>query len=251
MDDTQGRVVASDAGAAVSLRGVSVGEGPGARLSAVSLDMPLGARTVVIGPNGSGKTSLLHVMHGLLLPDRGEVCLCEASGPSQSLRPGSFGFVLQKPVMLARTAQGNVEHALAVVGVPRHRRAALARGALERVGLLHRADHPARLLSGGEQQRVSIARACAIQPRALLLDEPTAHLDPGAVASIERHLLSLSAAGLGLVISTHDLGQARRLGQFMVLLHRGRVEEAGPADRFFAAPASEAGRRFLAGQWLE
>ena len=119
------------------------------------------------------------------------------------------------------------------------------------MGLGYAADRPARRLSGGEQQRLAIARAQSLEPECLLLDEPTASLDPAAGAAVERHLLALAARGIGLVMTTHDLAQARRVAQRIVLMHRGRVVEDGPADAFFASPRTDVARRFLAGDWLE
>ena len=121
----------------------------------------------------------------------------------------------------------------------------------QRVLDLPAAQRPARRLSGGEQQRVAIARAHALAPDCLLLDEPTSSLDPGACRAIEQHLLTLAARGCGFLMSTHDLGQARRLAEWMVFMHRGRVVEVGRAAEFFEAPRSEGARRFLAGEWLD
>ena len=153
--------------------------------------------------------------------------------------------------MLGRSALANVEHALAVRKVPGEHRRRLALEALNRVGLCSLAERYAPQLSGGEQQRLSIARALAASPRCLLLDEPTSSLDPGAAASIERLLRSLSAQGLGIVMSTHDLAQARRLATDVVFLHGGTVVESGSAQAFFSTPRTEAGRQFLAGDLPE
>ncbi|HWS74579.1 MAG TPA: ATP-binding cassette domain-containing protein [Quisquiliibacterium sp.] len=230
------------------LEGVSLRRGAHAVLDRVDLSLPVRARTVILGPNGAGKTSLLQVVHGLAEPDAGSARGRDASGMSTAWR---FGFVFQKPVMLRRSARGNVEHALAIAGLASRERRARANRALAEVGLLYAADRPARQLSGGEQQRLAIARAQAAQPDCLLLDEPTSSLDPSAAAGIERYLAALSSRGTGIVMATHDLGQARRLAQHVVFMHRGRVVEAGEAMSFFAGPRSDAARRFLAGEHPE
>jgi tungstate transport system ATP-binding protein len=227
------------------MRGVSANAGTIAVLQDVDLELPMSERTVVIGPNGAGKSSLLLAMHGLLGVASGSVGV----GGVAARRP--FALVLQKPVMLRRSALANVEHALRVAGVPQAEVPGRARAALADVGLGYALDRPARRLSGGEQQRLSIARANALEPQCLLLDEPTSSLDPAAGAAVERYLLQLSARGRGIVMATHDLAQARRIAQAVVFMHRGRVLETTAASRFFDRPTTDAARRFLAGEWLD
>jgi tungstate transport system ATP-binding protein len=212
----------------------------------VDLELSLADRTVVIGPNGAGKSTLLLAVHGLVPVSGGSIRV-----DAQPAVRRHFALVLQKPVMLRRSALDNVVHALRVAGVPPQGLALRAREALEDVGLGYVAERPARQLSGGEQQRLAVARANALDPDCLLLDEPTSSLDPGAGAAVERHLLQLSARGRGIVMATHDLGQARRFAQTVVFMHRGRVIEVGEASAFFARPRSEPARRFLAGDWLD
>ena len=237
---------------------VSVRHGEVQVLDVPALMLPLSQRTVILGANGAGKTTLLQLVQGLAQPTTGQVRRLSGAGLSGAGRPGTgptpavrLAYVFQKPVMLRRSAQANVEHALAMAGVPSHRRAAMAGAALDRLGLAYAAHRPARRLSGGEQQRVALARALALEPHCLLLDEPTASLDPGAAAAIERELLALAADGIGLVMATHDLAMARRLASHLVFVHRGRVLESGPADQCLQSPRHETLRRFLAGQWLD
>jgi len=257
--------------ARIRCSGVVVRRGEVQVLDGVDLDLPLQARSVLIGPNGAGKTTLLQTLHGLVRPSAGQVRVTRgaasggagtgaaatgaaevgAAGTGAADRAVRFGLVFQKPMMLRRTAAGNIAHALALAGVPASERAARAAAALDDVGLGYAAQRPARRLSGGEQQRVAIARAHALAPDCLLLDEPTSSLDPGACRAIEQHLLTLAARGCGFLMSTHDLGQARRLAEWMVFMHRGRVVEVGRAAEFFEAPRSEGARRFLAGEWLD
>jgi tungstate transport system ATP-binding protein len=226
--------------ACLRTRGLRVRIGTLDVLDGVDLDLPATGRTVVIGPNGAGKSTLLLALHGLVAPSAGAV----ERGPRLAL-------VFQRPVMLRRSVRANVEHALKVAGAPAAERRRRADAALDDVGLAYAAARPARALSGGEQQRLAIARAQALEPDCLLLDEPTSSLDPAAGAAVERHLLALSARGTGLVLTTHDLAQARRVAQHVVMMHRGRVVESGDAAGFFAAPRTEAARRFLAGDWLD
>jgi tungstate transport system ATP-binding protein len=195
-----------------------------------------GAPTVLLGPNGSGKTTLLKLAMGLLEPTAGRV---EARA---GLRKA---FVFQKPVMLRRTAAANVAFARETAGL-RLDLDAVAR-LLARVHLAPLADRPARRLSGGEQQRLALARALAREPNVLFLDEPTASLDPAQTKLVEEIVTDVSASGVKIVMATHDLGEARRLAGDVVFLANGRIAEHAPASRFFPMPATEAARRFVAG----
>jgi len=234
--------------APLRLRGVTVRAGQISVLNAIDLDLHPGRRTVIIGPNGAGKSTLLQVIHGLIQPDDGTV-LGEQSEVER--RPIRSALVFQRPVMLRRSVLGNIEHALHLAGVPGHLRRERALAALGTVDLTYAAERPARGLSGGEQQRLSIARAQALQPDCLLLDEPTTSLDPAAGAAVERYLMRLAQEGFGLIMCTHDLALARRFAQDAVLLHQGRVVESGSAQELFDSPRTDQARRFLSGEWLE
>jgi len=220
-------------------------------LKPVTMMLPLSGRTIVLGPNGAGKSTLLQLLHGMLLPDQGSVGIRRSGEAERPVGENELGFVLQRPVMLARSVLDNVTHALAVRGVARAGREARAQRELARVGLAELGARSARRLSGGEQQRLALARVMAADPACLLLDEPTAHLDPGATASIERLLGNWSAAGAGFVMSTHDLAQARRLADQIIFMHRGEVIEFSPASQFFSSPRTETGTRFLSGDLLD
>jgi tungstate transport system ATP-binding protein len=154
--------------------------------------------------------------------------------------------VFQRPVMLRRSALANVVYALDVAGVAGAEQA--AREALKEVGLAHLADRPARILSGGEQQRLALARAWALHPEVLFLDEPTANLDPHATREIEALIRAFDAAGTKIVMSTHNLAQARRLGDEVLFVHQGRLLEHAPVDRFFKQPASPEAAAFIKGE---
>jgi tungstate transport system ATP-binding protein len=215
-------------------------------LHGINFDLAPGPPTVLVGPNGSGKTTLLRVAMGLLTPSSGRVTW----NGKEIAKPVGRAFMFQRPVMLRRTVHANISYALAAAGVTRSERDDRARELLASVGLEGLADRPARHLSGGERQRVSLARALAKDPTVLFLDEPTASLDPAATQSIEQFLLAASERGVKVVMSTHDLHEARRLAGDVVLLHRGTIVEATPAATFFTEPCTELARRFLAGDLL-
>jgi len=215
-------------------------------LDRITLTLGPGVPTVLIGPNGSGKTTLLRLAMGLIVPSIGRV----SWGGQDILAPTHRAIMFQRPAMLRRSAAGNVNYALAAAGVARAARPARIAELMALVGLSGFGDRPARRLSGGEQQRVALARALARDPDVLLLDEPTASLDPAATKVIEDIVHAVSARRIKVVMSTHDLGQARRIGGDIVLLHRGRVIEQAPAETFFTHPKSEEARRFIAGELL-
>jgi len=204
------------------------------------------APTVLIGPNGAGKTTLLRAAMGLIPVSRGRITW----GGRDKAAPERLAILFQRPVMLRRSTAGNVRYALAAAGVPRAARNQRAAELLALVGLDGLERRPARRLSGGEQQRLALARALARDPAVLFLDEPTASLDPAATKAIEDIVRAVTAHGVKVVMSTHDLGQAKRLAGDVVLLHRGRLIESGPASEFFAHPRTQEARTFIAGELL-
>lgn len=215
-------------------------------LAEVDLTIDAGAPTLVLGPNGAGKSMLLRLLHGLLAPSAGRV-IWEGVTPNPERRQA---MVFQRPVLLRRSVLANALYPLRLAGIDAAEREARARDALALVGLADLADRPARLLSGGEQQRLALARAAALRPEILFLDEPCASLDPAATRAVEEIVGTLAARGTKIVMTTHDLGQARRLASDVVFLHRGRVREHTPAAEFFAAPTSEDAAVFLRGELL-
>jgi tungstate transport system ATP-binding protein len=214
-------------------------------ISGVSLAIEAGASTIILGANGAGKSVLMRLMHGLLQPTAGAVRWNEPDAASLRRRQA---MVFQRPVMLRRSALANVIYALALAGVPAAEREAQALAALDEVGLRHLAHRAARVLSGGEQQRLALARAWALHPEVLFLDEPTANLDPGAAREIETVIKAFDAAGTKIVMATHNLGQARRLGDEVIYLQAGRVMERAPIDKFFARPGTAEAAAFLKGE---
>jgi tungstate transport system ATP-binding protein len=215
-------------------------------LDKITLTFGPGAPTILVGPNGSGKTTLLRAAMGLITPTSGRVTW----GGRSDVPPERRAIVFQRPVMLRRSATGNVTYALAAAGAKRRERKARAAELLALVGLEGRGDRPARKMSGGEQQRLALARALAKDPDILFLDEPTASLDPAATRALEDLIRGIAARGIKVVMSTHDLGEARRLAGEIVLLHRGRIVEIADAGQFFTQPKTEDARRFIAGDLL-
>ena len=214
------------------------------------IDVTLGAgrRTIILGPNGAGKSLLLRLCHGLLKPTSGEIIWRGAGTSRRVIRRQAM--VFQRPVMLRRTAIGNITHTLKIRDVPRRERRERAEAALALAGLSHLANRPARLMSGGEQQRLALARAWVTEPEVLFLDEPTASLDPAATRAVESLVEGFHAAGTKIIMATHDLGQARRLADEIVFLHKGRLLEFAPADAFFDHPQTDEARAFVKGELL-
>jgi tungstate transport system ATP-binding protein len=206
----------------------------------LTLELGSGPSTIILGANGAGKSVLMRLMHGLLAPTGGKISW---SGDNPRRHQA---MVFQRPVMLRRSALANVIYALKVAGLADAHRVAM--GALEEVGLAHLAHRSARVLSGGEQQRLALARAWALHPEVLFLDEPTASLDPSATREIEALIRAFDAAGTKVVMATHSLGQARRLGDEVLFIHQGRLAERAPVDRFFSQPGSAEAAAFLKGE---
>jgi tungstate transport system ATP-binding protein len=224
---------------------VRAGQGAGqvTALDRVSLLVRPGAPTVLIGPNGSGKTTLLRVAMGLAPPSVGRVTWDGV----EDVPPIRRAIVFQRPVMLRRSAAANIRYAMKAAHIASDRHDARLAELLSLVGLDGMASRPARRLSGGEQQRLALARALARDPSALFLDEPTASLDPAATKAVEDIIRSIAASGIKIVMATHDLGQVRRLAEDVVLLVRGQVVEHAPAEQFFTAPARPETAAFLRG----
>ncbi len=207
----------------------------------VTTALAAGPRTVILGPNGAGKSVLMRLAHGLLAPTAGAVRWAAGTPPPQAM-------VFQRPVMLRRTALANIEYALAAAGVPVRERQARALEAMTRVGMGSAAARMARILSVGEQQRLALARAWALRPAVLFLDEPTASLDPGAARWVETVIDAIHAGGTKIVMSTHNLAQARRLADEVLFIARGRLVEHTPAERFFRAPSTAEAQAFIQGE---
>ena len=222
-------------------------EAGGARLiDGVDLTLTHGPKTVILGPNGAGKSLLLRLLHGLIEPTSGAV-LWNGRRPDRTVRLRQ-AMVFQRPVLLRRSAAANLRHALRTRGFAGEALEERLRDWLGHAGLDEVADRPARLLSGGEQQRLAMARALSLGPEVLMLDEPTASLDPASTHAIEGLIQNAQDAGTKIVLVTHDLGQARRLAEEIVFLHHGRIAERRSAVSFFKKPESDAAQAFVEGR---
>lgn len=225
----------------VAMRNVTYQAGGKTLLDGLDLHLSEGPRTIIMGPNGAGKSLTLRILQGLIAPHSGRISWRE---PAE----GRSALVFQRPTLLRRSVAANLRHALAVYNVPKAERSARIDELLELGNLAQLRDQPARLISGGEQQRLSLVRALAARPRILLLDEPTASLDPAATASIEALVDEAHRDGTKIVFVTHDIGQARRIGDEVAFLHRGRLCEQTAADVFFNRPRSVEAATYLDGR---
>ena len=216
-------------------------------LDNISFRTEAGPRTVVLGPNGAGE----------------EFAAAPLSWPPTTLRRHYYlgwgsarnarrcqAMVFQRPVLLRRSTAANITYVLRLQGIPRRQRRGMLLETLEQAGLLSLATRPARVLSGGEQQRLALARAWALKPQVLFLDEPTASLDPAATQAVEALLDHIHHSGTKVIMTTHDLGQARRLADEVLCLHHGRLVEYAPAPTFFSNPQSKEAAAFLEGKLL-
>jgi tungstate transport system ATP-binding protein len=225
------------------LENVSLRAGATPILDGLNLTVAPGAPTLIVGPNGAGKTSLLRLCMGLTAPTEGRVTW----GGRTDRAPLSRAIVFQRPVMLRRSASANIAYALAQAGVKRRDRAHRVAELLNSVGLAGLAYRPARRLSSGEQQRLALARALARDPEILLLDEPTANLDPAATRAVEEIVQMAAQSGIKVVMASHDLGQVRRLAGEVIFLLRGRLWERKPTGEFLDHPGSAEAASFLRG----
>ncbi|MDO9599262.1 MAG: phosphate ABC transporter ATP-binding protein [Azoarcus sp.] len=218
---------------------------PNGRAVLDGIDLELGSEgiTLVLGPNGAGKSMLLRVLCGLVAPTGGTIAWGEGARPERGVM-----MVFQHPMLLRTSVLDNVALGLKPLGVPAAERQRRARAVLERIGLAHRASENAPRLSGGERQRLALARAWLTRPRLLLLDEPTASLDPSAAAEVERIIREIRTDGTRILMVTHNLGQATRLGDDIVFLADGKVCEHTPTQRFFTRPQSTQARLFIQGE---
>ena len=221
-------------------------------LKQVTARIEAGCRTAILGPNGAGKSLLLRVAHGLLVPTSGAVrWLGPDAGGRSAVDPAVRrvqAMVFERPVLLRRSVRANVDYALALHSFPRRERSVRIADVLARTGLTPLMDRPARVLSAGERQRLALARAWALGPEVLFLDEPTASLDPAAARAVEGLIDSIAASGTKIIMTTHDLGQARRLADDVLFLCAGSLLEHTAAKTFFEAPESPEARAFIRGE---
>jgi tungstate transport system ATP-binding protein len=231
----------------LALRDIVFEAGGQRLLSGISASIGAEGRTVVLGPNGAGKSLTLRIAHGLLAPTSGSV---DWHGQDPKWARSRQAMLFERPVLLRRSALANVEYGLSLRGLRGAARRSRALEYLARTGLERMANRPARVLSAGEQQRLTLARCWATQPELLFLDEPTAALDPAATRAVEAIIDSIALAGTKIVMTTHDMAQARRLADDVLFLYRGRLLERGPAKGFFEAPQCEEAQAFIRGELL-
>jgi tungstate transport system ATP-binding protein len=224
--------------ALIELRGATVRFGAVRALDNVDFNVAAGQRIALLGSNGSGKTTLLRVLHGLQRCEGGRVLHT----------PLPQAMVFQRPFLLRLSVWSNMLIALWLARVPARERAERADAALRRVGLAELRHRPARALSGGQQQRLALARAWAVRPQLLFLDEPTASLDPSAKYEVEALIDEFAGEGMTVVMSTHNLGQAKRLATDVVYLEGGRLIVNLPNERFFNDRLPDEAARFLKGE---
>ena len=206
-------------------------------LNDISVTITTSGVTMVLGPNGAGKSLLLKCIHGLVTPTKGSICFAGTHDyPKQAM-------VFQKPVLLRRSVMQNMRFASQT-----QQSMTELEEALVSVHLSDKKDYPATQLSGGEQQRLALARALITRPELLLLDEPTASLDPGSVLIIEDLIQKAAREGVKIVFISHDIGQAKRLAADVLFLNRGQMVEHSEATTFFTTPQSNEAMVYLNGE---
>lgn len=203
--------------------------------------------TIIMGPNGAGKTTLLRLMEGLERPRAGRV---DWQVSDELARPKT-AFVFQAPIIMRRSVADNIAYPLRVQSMTKAAAGIQARSWAENIGLGPMIDMDAALLSGGEKQKLAIARALIAEPEVLFLDEPTTNLDGRALREIEAVLQAASAGGTRMIMTTHNIGQARRLATEIIFLHRGSVRERASATEFFDGAKTAQARAFLSGDIVE
>jgi tungstate transport system ATP-binding protein len=211
----------------------------------VSFELQAGPKTMILGPNGAGKSLLLRLCHGLLEPSSGYVTWASAN-TSQTQRRQAM--VFQRPVLLRRSVADNIDYALKLHDIAKADRAGIIDDVLNQTGLARFKATPARRLSGGEQQKLALARAWACRPEVLFLDEPTASLDPAATHAVENIVQTMHDEGTCIVMVTHDINQAKRLGDDVMFMHKGHLLEHASAENFFNKPESGEAAAFLKGE---
>ena len=202
-------------------------------------------RTAIIGPNGAGKSLLLRLCHGLIKPSHGTI---RWQAKTNIIK--NQAMVFQRPVMLRRSVTSNIDFALKLRHISRPERIKIIDRVLSATGLKRLADQPARVLSIGEQQKLALARAWALKPQVLFLDEPTASLDPAATHNIEKIIMAIHAQGTRIIMATHDLGQARRITDEVIFINRGRILETGETKLFLKKPKNDLAQAFVRGELL-
>ena len=230
----------------VHMRGVSIAKGGKNLLGPIVLTLGASGFTILLGPNGAGKTTLLKALHGLERLNTGTVTWSASDNVARTKQ----AYVFQSPVMLRRSVRANLAYPLSILSYPQNRIDHAIETWADRIGLSDALHRPATRLSGGEKQKLALARALIRDPEILFLDEPCSNLDGRSVKEIEGLLQAAHRAGTRIVMATHDLGQARRLATEILFLFKGRIHEVGPAPQTFDAPQTSEFKSFLNGDIL-
>ncbi len=227
-------------GASVKRRGKTI-------LGPITHDLAPGGITIVLGPNGAGKTTFLKVLHGVERLSAGQVAWSVPAAEAQK----SQSYVFQSPIMLRRTVAQNLAYPLQLTGTPKAQIQTKVQSWAAKIGLADALDTSAPRLSGGEKQKLALGRALIRDPKVVFLDEPCANLDGRSTKEFEALLITAKSAGTRIIMTTHDLGQAKRLAEDVIFLLGGQIVEAGPAPAFFADPQTAQARAFLKGDIVE
>lgn len=231
----------------ITLTDVAVKRSGRRTLGPVNLEVGSKGLTIVMGPNGSGKTTLLRAMHGVQRLSEGQINW----GMDPNEAQAEQAYVFQTPVMLRRSVADNLRYPLQLAHVARGQMDARVDQWLSRIGLSGVADTQATRLSGGERQKLALARALIRKPALLFLDEPCANLDGRSTKEIEAILLETLAANTRIIMATHDMGQAKRLATDAMFILAGRIHEQGIAKQFFEAPQTSELAAFMRGDIVE
>lgn len=230
----------------VKLQSAAVRKGQKNIIGPIDLSMGGSGCSVLIGPNGAGKTTFLRLLHGLERATSGAVNW--SARKSEVYRRQSF--VFQSPVVLRRSGIENIAYPLYVRGVTRKVARIEAEKWIDEIGLGEAGRYDANVLSGGEKQKLAMARALITQPEVLFLDEPTANLDGASTLEIERLIISAREQGMRIIMATHDFGQARRLADEILFMYRGKIHERCSTEDFFEEPRTQEAQKFIRGDLL-
>ena len=230
----------------VELNGAVVRKGDKNIIGPLDLSITGAGCSILIGPNGAGKTTFLRLLHGLERATSGAVKWSGRKSKAFSRQ----SFVFQSPVVLRRSGIENIAYPLYVRGINRKTARAEAEKWIDDIGLSDVGRYDAHVLSGGERQKLAMARALITKPEVLFLDEPTANLDGASTLEIERLILAAREAGTCIIMATHDFGQARRLATEILFMYRGHIHERASTEFFFNDPETEEARKFIRGDLL-
>ena len=216
-------------------------------LGPLDLDMETRGITVVLGPNGAGKTTFLKVLHGVERISDGAMHWSVANVQAREEQ----AYVFQSPIVLRRSVAQNLAYPLKLIGTVKSEISMRVSLWARKIGLEDALDFPATRLSGGEKQKLAIGRALIRMPKVLFLDEPCANLDGRSIREIEELLHEATLAGTSIIMTTHNLGQAKRLADSVLFLLGGRLHEQSPASVFFNIPSTSEAQSFLNGDIIE